>query len=772
MDVGFWLTLLLLFSICLLCRLHKYFAQIRPAPNQQGDEGQGDWDDNDGANQQGPEDEEANDEDLILSLELNLQQQNLDLTQNILLSILAKFNSLDVRKNIDMAEPELQFREIYDSILFADISGFTNLASLCSSPDLDLTQNILLSILAKFNSLDVRKNIDMAEPELQFREIYDSILFADISGFTNLASLCSSPDLDLTQNILLSILAKFNSLDVRKNIDMAEPELQFREIYDSILFADISGFTNLASLCSSPDLDLTQNILLSILAKFNSLDVRKNIDMAEPELQFREIYDSILFADISGFTNLASLCSSPDLDLTQNILLSILAKFNSLDVRKNIDMAEPELQFREIYDSILFADISGFTNLASLCSSPDLDLTQNILLSILAKFNSLDVRKNIDMAEPELQFREIYDSILFADISGFTNLASLCSSPDLSFFHSGFDAEHFAVHFGQINSLDVRKNIDMAEPELQFREIYDSILFADISGFTNLASLCSSPDLDLTQNILLSILAKFNSLDVRKNIDMAEPELQFREIYDSILFADISGFTNLASLCSSPDLDLTQNILLSILAKFNSLDVRKNIDMAEPELQFREIYDSILFADISGFTNLASLCSSPDLDLTQNILLSILAKFNSLDVRKNIDMAEPELQFLEIYIFLLILFPFHFPNLAFSHSFFYQKPTNQSLTELLQLVVRRREAGPLIRLESPKAEDESDGEKHGKQQQKATLAPRAAADKNTRGGEAASLLLLLLLLYCACTSSTESDPTSFHLANSGKCAND
>ncbi|KAL3099967.1 hypothetical protein niasHS_001893 [Heterodera schachtii] len=723
MDVGFWLTLLLLVAICLLCRLHKYFAQIRPAPNQQGDEGQGDWDDNDGANQQGPEDEEANDEDLILSLELNLQQQNLDLTQNILLSILAKFNSLDVRKNIDMAEPELQFREIYDSILFADISGFTNLASLCSSPDLDLTQNILLSILAKFNSLDVCKNIDMAVPELQFREIYDSILFADISGFTNLASLCSSPDLDLTQNILLSILAKFNSLDVRKNIDMAEPELQFREIYDSILFADISGFTNLASLCSSPDLDLTQNILLSILAKFNSLDVCKNIDMAVPELQFREIYDSILFADISGFTNLASLCSSPDLDLTQNILLSILAKFNSLDVRKNIDMAEPELQFREIYDSILFADISGFTNLASLCSSPDLDLTQNILLSILAKFNSLDVRKNIDMAEPELQFREIYDSILFADISGFTNLGSLCSSPDLDLtqnillsilakfnsldvrknidmaepelqFREIYDSILFADISGftnlgslcsspdldltqnillsilaKFNSLDVRKNIDMAEPELQFREIYDSILFADISGFTNLGSLCSSPDLDLTQNILLSILAKFNSLDVCKNIDMAVPELQFREIYDSILFADISGFTNLASLCSSPDLDLTQNILLSILAKFNSLDVRKNIDMAEPELQFREIYDSILFADISGFTNLASLCSSPDLDLTQNILLSILAKFNSLDVRKNIDMAEPELQFLEIYIFLLFLFPFHFPNLALSHSF-------------------------------------------------------------------------------------------------------
>ncbi|KAL3117442.1 hypothetical protein niasHT_004445 [Heterodera trifolii] len=578
-DVGFWLTLLLLVAICLLCRLHQgwnseapknfgsrksefrgpkifrksevgiprpknfsevgsrnsdsknvgsrnseselgsrksefraipglhqHFAQIRPAPNQQGDEAQGDWDDNGGANQQGPEDEEEDEEDLepepepgtrprrrqitlpeLLNLQVqNLQQQNLVLT----LKHWNIFNSLDVCKNIDMAEPELQFRGIYDAILFADISGFTNLASLCSSPDLDLTQNILLSILAKFNSLDVCKNIDMAEPELQFRGIYDYILFADISGFTNLASLCSSPDLDLTQNILLSILAKFNSLDVRKNIDMAEPELQFRGIYDYILFADISGFTNLASLCSSPDLDLTQNILLSILAKFNSLDVRKNIDMAEPELQFRGIYDYILFADISGFTNLASLCSSPDLDLTQNILLSILAKFNSLDVRKNIDMAEPELQFRGIYDYILFADISGFTNLASLCSSPDLDLTQNILLSILAKFNSLDVRKNIDMAEPELQFRGIYDAILFADISGFTNLASLCSSPDLN----------------------------------------------------------------LTQNILLSILAKFNSLDVRKNIDMAEPELQFRGIYDYILFADISGFTNLASLCSSPDL--------------------------------------------------------------------------------------------------------------------------------------------------------------------------------------------------------------------------
>ncbi|KAL3125322.1 hypothetical protein niasHT_006265 [Heterodera trifolii] len=124
----------------------------------------------------------------------------------------------------------------------------------------------------------------------------------------------------------------------------------------------------------------------------------------------------------------------------------------------------------------------------------------------------------------------------------------------------------------------------------------------------------------------------------------------------------------MASL-SSTDLVLTlklENILPSFLANFNSLDVPKNIDSAEPELQF----PGILFADISGFT-MASL-SSTDLVLTlklENILLSFLANFNSLDVPKNIDSAEPELQFLEIYIFLLILFPFHFPNLAFSHSF-------------------------------------------------------------------------------------------------------
>uniref|UniRef100_A0A183C6S6 adenylate cyclase n=1 Tax=Globodera pallida TaxID=36090 RepID=A0A183C6S6_GLOPA len=76
-----------------------------------------------------------------------------------------------------------------------------------------------------------------------------------------------------------------------------------------------------------------------------------------------------------------------------------------------------------------------------------------------------------------------------------------------------------------------------------------------------------------------------------------------------------------------------ENILLSVLPKFIALDVRKNIDRTEPELQFRKIYIqkyseiSILFADICGFTNLASHCTAEDLVLTLN---ELFARFDKL----------------------------------------------------------------------------------------------------------------------------------------------
>ncbi|KAL3096373.1 hypothetical protein niasHT_026340 [Heterodera trifolii] len=76
-----------------------------------------------------------------------------------------------------------------------------------------------------------------------------------------------------------------------------------------------------------------------------------------------------------------------------------------------------------------------------------------------------------------------------------------------------------------------------------------------------------------------------------------------------------------------------ENILLSVLPKFIALDVRKNIDRTEPALQFRKIYIqkyseiSILFADICGFTNLASHCTAEDLVLTLN---ELFARFDKL----------------------------------------------------------------------------------------------------------------------------------------------
>ena len=61
--------------------------------------------------------------------------------------------------------------------------------------------------------------------------------------------------------------------------------------------------------------------------------------------------------------------------------------------------------------------------------------------------------------------------------------------------------------------------------------------------------------------------------------------------------------------------------LLSVIPKHIANDMKKDIDRNEPDQQFRRIYIqkhsniSILFADICGFTNLASHCTAEDLVL-------------------------------------------------------------------------------------------------------------------------------------------------------------
>uniref|UniRef100_A0A1I7RZD0 adenylate cyclase n=1 Tax=Bursaphelenchus xylophilus TaxID=6326 RepID=A0A1I7RZD0_BURXY len=74
------------------------------------------------------------------------------------------------------------------------------------------------------------------------------------------------------------------------------------------------------------------------------------------------------------------------------------------------------------------------------------------------------------------------------------------------------------------------------------------------------------------------------------------------------------------------DNEKQENILLSVLPKHIANDMKKDIDNKENEEMFHKIYIqkhsniSILFADICGFTNLASTCTAEDLVRTLNEL--------------------------------------------------------------------------------------------------------------------------------------------------------
>ncbi|KAI6222383.1 Adenylyl cyclase V [Aphelenchoides fujianensis] len=81
------------------------------------------------------------------------------------------------------------------------------------------------------------------------------------------------------------------------------------------------------------------------------------------------------------------------------------------------------------------------------------------------------------------------------------------------------------------------------------------------------------------------------------------------------------------------DTEKQENILLSVLPKHIANDMKKDIDNSENTQMFHKIYIqkhnniSILFADICGFTNLASSCNAEDLVRTLN---ELFARFDKL----------------------------------------------------------------------------------------------------------------------------------------------
>ncbi|KAI1705680.1 adenylate and guanylate cyclase catalytic domain-containing protein [Ditylenchus destructor] len=81
------------------------------------------------------------------------------------------------------------------------------------------------------------------------------------------------------------------------------------------------------------------------------------------------------------------------------------------------------------------------------------------------------------------------------------------------------------------------------------------------------------------------------------------------------------------------DNEKQENILLSVLPKHIANDMKKDIDRNQEATMFHKIYIqkhnniSILFADICGFTNLASTCTAEDLVRTLN---ELFARFDKL----------------------------------------------------------------------------------------------------------------------------------------------
>jgi hypothetical protein len=103
-------------------------------------------------------------------------------------------------------------------------------------------------------------------------------------------------------------------------------------------------------------------------------------------------------------------------------------------------------------------------------------------------------------------------------------------------------------------------------------------------------------DNEKQENILLSVLPKYIANDMKKDIDNTENTQMFHKIYIQ-RHANIRYFTSLICFV----LSLTSSI---VIGNF-----------------------SILFADICGFTNLASTCNAEDLVRTLN---ELFARFDKL----------------------------------------------------------------------------------------------------------------------------------------------
>ncbi|RXN00324.1 Adenylate cyclase type 2 [Acipenser ruthenus] len=177
--------------------------------------------------------------EIRMKLEIEKRQQ-----ETLLLSVLPAYISMEMKLAIierlkESKDRDAQQRQVKDnnfhslyvkrhrnvSILYADIVGFTRLASDCSPKELE---TLLLSVLPAYISMEMKLAIierlkESKDRDAQQRQVKDnnfhslyvkrhrnvSILYADIVGFTRLASDCSPKELVIMLN---ELFGKFDQI--------------------------------------------------------------------------------------------------------------------------------------------------------------------------------------------------------------------------------------------------------------------------------------------------------------------------------------------------------------------------------------------------------------------------------------------------------------------------------------------------------------------------------------------------------------------------------